>query len=179
MKKYKSSIKLLVIIFAVMFILNMTVMYSVFDINVLNSGAFLQEDLKTAQRGDDGLLTAAPGAKVDDNIGLGESEPANPAEADQMLQPGAFNTAAYYVTSDEIALLGKLSLEDKFSVMTILSKLGREEVNRIYEMSLDGITFAEFADIKASVENMLSLPDAEALKEILDRNKMLYAENGR
>lgn len=178
MKKYKSSIKLLVIIFAVMFILNMTVMYSVFDINVLNPGAFLQEDFKTAQRSDDGLLTAL-GAKVDDNIGLGENDPANPAETDQILQPGAFDTIANYMTSDEIALLGKLSLEDKFSVMTILSKLGREEVDRIYEMSLDGITFTEFDDIKASIENMLSVSEVEALKEILDRNKMLYAENGR
>lgn len=178
MKKDKSSLKLLVIIFAVMFILNMTVMYSVFDINVLNPGAFLQEDLKTVQRGDDGLL-AAPGAKVDDNIGLGESDPANPAETDQILQPGAFDTVAYYMTSDEITLLGKLSLEDKFLVMAILTKLGMEEMDRIYEMSIDGITFAEFTDIKASIENMLSVSDVEALKEILDRNKMLYAENGR
>lgn len=194
MKRFISLSVLILTIIAAVFVLNMTVMYAFFNINVLKPRILLQNGMKTARTGNDEQTAASPGAKDDRQNPLWEGSPASqaglanqagltnktdPAETNMMPKSGASDADRYYMTPDEIAFLDHLDLPDKLSALTILSKLGTEEVDRIVEMSYDGVTFEEFADINSSAEGRLSADDVETLKDILYRNKMLYAENGR
>ena len=150
---------LLAVILTAVFILNMGVMYVVFGINVLNSEASMQEGPDIVQPADEVLRAAASDTKVADKSTLWDGD--------------------YYMTADEIAYLSHLGLEDKLSAMAILSKLGLKEMDRFYEMSHDGVTVTEFAELNAAVESKLTVSDIEALKEILNKSKKLYAENDR
>lgn len=179
MKKYRSSLTLLAVISVAVFILNMAVMYVLFDINVLNPKASLQAEIEPARTNSDEVMEATIGAKIVEKDTYRESDPVNQTETSAMPKSGAFDTASFYMTPDEIAFLSYLDMEDKLSAMTILSKLGTVEVERIYDMSHDGVTIAEFADINSSIESRLEVSDVEALKEILNRNKILYAQNSR
>lgn len=83
------------------------------------------------------------------------------------------------MTSEEIDFLSRLGLRDKLSAMTILSKLGKEEMDGIVEMCRDGLTNKEFAEISTLIENKLDVSEVEELKEILHRSRLLYAESSR
>ena len=160
MKNFLSLFMLLTVILTAVFILNMGVMYVVFGINVLNSEASMRRaGLDIVQPADEVLRAAASDTKVADKSTLWEGD--------------------YYMTADEIAYLSHLGLEDKLSAMAILSKLGLKEMDRFYEMSHDGVTVTEFAELNAAVESKLTVSDIEALKEILNKSKKLYAENDR
>ncbi len=159
MKKFLGLFMLLAVILTAVFVLNMGVMYVVFGINVLNSEASMQEGPDIVQPADEVLRAAASDTKVADKSTLWEGD--------------------YYMTADEIAYLSHLGLEDKLSAMAILSKLGLKEMDRFYEMSYDGVTVTEFAELNAAVESKLTVSDIEALKEILNKSKKLYAENDR
>lgn len=178
MKKYKAFL-LLVVISAAVFILNMAVMYVLFDINVLNPKASLQAETEADRTGGNELMEATYGAKAGVVDTSEEDFPANSDESNMMSETDAFDISGYYMTSDEIAFLSQLGMEDKLTAMTILTKLGTGEMDRIYDMSLDGVTIEEYADIISSIESRLKESDIEALKEILNKSKMLYAENSR
>lgn len=194
MKRFISLSVLILTIIAAVFVLNMTVMYAFFNINVLKPRILLQNGMKTVRTGSNEQTAASLGAKADKQNPLWEGNPASqtghanqagltkktdPAETNIMPKSGASDADRYYMTPDEIAFLDHLDLPDKLSALTILSKLGTEEMDRIVEMSYDGVTFEEFANINSSAEGRLSADDVETLKDILYRNKMLYAENGR
>lgn len=188
MKRFRSPLTLMLTIIAAVFVLNMTVMYAFFHINVLKPRVLLQNGMKTARTGNDEQTSASLGTKADNKNPLWDDSPAgqtsqagkiNPTEANKVPEPGASDADRYYMTSDEIAFLDHLSLTDKLSALTVMSKLGTEEMDRIIEMSRDGVTFEEFADINVYAEGRLSADDVKTLKNILYRNKTLYAENGR
>lgn len=175
MKKNKSLLTLMGVILVAIFMLNMTVMYVFFNINILDPRALLYGIITFQKDRDE--LKEADGTKAAEENALRESSLSNEAETNTIPKSG--DTASYFMTPDEIALLSHLGMEDKFTAITILSKLGMKELDRIYKMSLDGVNNEEFDDIKTSVERKLAVSDVEVLKEILYRNKMLYAENGR
>lgn len=87
-------------------------------------------------------------------------------------------TAAYYLTPDEVDFMGHISLEDKLAAMAILTRLGTQELDRIYNMALDGVTHEEYTTIKAALDKKLSASEEETLIRILDKNKILYADQG-
>ena len=164
MNKFKNSVILLFVILAAVYILNITVMYVFFDINILNPRVLFQNERETPLESKNTPLV---------------SDPINRSETNTKLKSDVSVATRYYMTADEVAFLSQLSLEDKLSAMAILTKLEVEDRNRILEMSLDGVTIAEYDELNASVESKLEETDVEALKEILYRSKMLYAENSR
>ena len=178
MKRFRSSLTLMLTIIAAIFVLNMTVMYVFFHINVLKPRVLLQNGVKTEWAGSDEQTASSSGASADKNDSLWEGSPESQT-GNMVPKSGDSGNDGYYMTPDEIAFMDHLDLADKLSALTILSKLGSEEVDRIVEISHDGITLEEFADINTSAEGRLSADDVETLKDILYRNKMLYAENSR
>jgi hypothetical protein len=97
--------------------------------------------------------------------------------------PAAFNGNAdesgYFILPEEIESLKHLSLQDKLFALSVISKIDRDVKDRIYEMSKDGVTYSEFAEIRESVGNYLEPDDMESLEEIFLRNRSAYAGSGR
>ncbi|MGE5613586.1 MAG: hypothetical protein ACM3XR_04205 [Bacillota bacterium] len=94
-------------------------------------------------------------------------------KSDELDEPG------YYIFPGEIEFLKNLSLKDKLFALSIISKIDPAVKDRVYEMSKDGVTYSEFAEIRKSVENYLEPADIESLEEIFLRNRTAYAGNGR
>ena len=157
------------------FLLNMAVMYVFFDINFLKLQELSRGRVKSEQR--DSGEPAGSGVKANEKIESQKDSQTKQVVTGEITEPD--NLEGYFVSPGEIAFMKNLGLEDKLLAMNIASKLGSEEVKRIYGMALDGITAEEYAELMANVEGKLAISDIEAIEELLSRNKMLYAENDR
>jgi len=78
------------------------------------------------------------------------------------------DASSYYaVLPEEISFIHQLSSTDKLKAMAILSKMGRDEVNRIVDISRDGITYSELDELIESAQACLEPSDIETLKGLL------------
>lgn len=241
MRKRKSVLKPLAVIFMVMFLLNMAVMYICFNINVIGTMALqkvmyldmirsllsaveyegsgkiepiedatsegpdneptVQGDSSTVQgdasMGSDtvsasrettsagpytrsaGQDTASTGT---DNTPTGQDDTPMSSETTSTgldTVPTSTDTEAslYIMSPGTVAALQQLSIIDKLAALSILSKVGREEIDRIFEISNDGITFDEYEELRILAESRLKPSDMEELKKILSKNQGLLAQN--
>lgn len=193
MRKRKSILKPLAVIFVAMFLLNMAVMRICFNINVI--GAMTSQELMHADmvrslllaaineadgKTEAGHITSAFGSPNSAPVGQDNASMSSDAtSAGQDTIPTSTDTEAslYAISPGTVAALQHLSLTDKFVALSILSKMGRDEINRIFEISKDGITFDEYEELRVLAENRLKPSDMEALKEILNKNQGLFAQN--
>jgi len=139
MRKRKSIFKVMVIIFAIMFVINAIIMRMLFGVNVIGKQV---------------LMEANP-AK------------AEPAQAEGDPAWAEDKASLYAITPDEVNSLMHLNLRDKITAASILYKLSPEEIDRIIRMAADGITFDEYEEIKTLAEYYLDPSDIEVLEEIL------------
>ena len=183
MKKSPGVSRLILIIlfiFVVMLAVNTAVMSIFFHINV-----FDLRYAKDAVFGRDGNIAGqGQSSEVGENMDVSGrsrqdySDGAGQGYADVTGQAPPMNSAddsGYYIYPEEIELLKQLSLQDKLAALSIISKIDRDVANRVYEMSKDGVTYHEFAEIKESVENYLEPADVEVLEELFHRSKEIYA----
>ena len=212
MRKRKSILKLMTVIFLLMFLGNIAVMRLFFGINVFgdmpSSVANPSERDKFSERGNslnaEGALKRemTPIWEEQDEPGTQEwdeqDEPGS-HEWDEQDEPGshewdeqkmeatkkepvsvptdAESTTSYYViSSDPFTILQNLSLADKLFVLSILPKIGREGMDRLIEMSDDGLAPGEYEEAKRLAENCLKPSDMEKLKEIFAENQGLFAQ---
>ena len=179
MKRCKHPFLVLVVTLAVVLILNMTVMYVFSGINILNPRILFQNGEGTSLKDEGVLLTPRMDTKtVEINTSL-VSDPVNRSEKNMKTDQDVILANSYYMTSEEVAFLSQLSLEDKLSAMAILTKLEVEDRNRIFEMAYDGVTIAEYDELNESIDSKLEEYDVEAIKRILHKSKMLYAQIGQ
>lgn len=191
MRNFYKLVMTLVLMFTVMFFMNFIVMYVLFGVNVINpvdrtdlkgAAKIQQEDFNAGNPsadGADGKYGSDAGASPDSVVdALVQSTP-EPAGGDTgVLGQGAGNggdKAAYYMTSGEVSFLENLSLKDKLEALSVISKIGREEADKIYDMASDGVTVAEMEEIRNILEKYLSKQDMDTLDGILARSKMQYA----
>ena len=183
MKKFKDSLILLTIVLSALFLLNTGVLYVCFGINALNP---VQRENTAARRN-----LARNNAKPAEKAGTGEATEVEGYSAVGTLDngdeysgtgtnsgtAGTDSTAdTGYMTLGEVQSLGELGLQDKLAALTVLSKIGSSESDRIYELAIDGITNAEMEEIRGLLVEKLSEADMEVLYGILDRSRKLYAE---
>ncbi|MEN6314999.1 MAG: hypothetical protein ABFD25_12215 [Clostridiaceae bacterium] len=180
MKRRKRPFVLLCAMLAAMLLLNMAVMYVFFDINLLHLQELLRESDESGRAGNGGSAAgseAGAGSKTqaDSEAGAGsktqaDGEAQTGADSESNSQrPGSEGTG-YFMTRAQVASLEHLSLEDKLVAMDIVSKIGMSEAKRIYDMSLDGITQEEYAEVKRSVGGKLSESDIQAIEKLLNRS---------
>lgn len=184
MKKFKDTLILLTIAFSALFLLNTGLLYVFFGINALNPVKRVEADAHRDQAGnkaEPAVMAETEGGetKVEGYSFTGTSE--NPNENSDTFNASGTAEAgsgpdAGYMTSGEVQSLGELGLRDKLAALTILSKIGSSDSDRIYELAADGVTNAEMEEIKRLLESKLSQADMEELYVILDRNRKLYAE---
>jgi len=89
---------------------------------------------------------------------------------------GSGEITGYFITSEDIAAIGDLSLGDKLTAMAVLSKLGDENIERLYRLIAQGITEDELREIRQILEKKLSRDDIGVLLDILNRNKKTQAD---
>jgi len=88
---------------------------------------------------------------------------------EDMGDPG--RSAEYFLTPDEIAMIGEISIKDRLDGIAILNKLASDDVQKIYKIAKNGITKDELNSIRIILENSLSEEDMAMLVEIINRNK--------
>ncbi len=162
MRKRKSILKPLAVIFMLVFLGNTAVMRLFFGIDVL--GGMPPFSVDPAER--EGTLKR------------GEQKAEMIQEESAPAPSGAESTNSYYTLSfDPIAALQHLSLTDKLFVLSIFSKISKGGMDRIIELSDDGLAPDEYDEIKKLAENSLEPSDMERLKEIFAENQELFAQN--
>lgn len=80
-----------------------------------------------------------------------------------------------FMTSEEVMAMQDLSVRDKLMGMSILKKVPMEDIERIYRMSEDGVTYGELEDIRLILEKYLAEEEVEKLDDLLMRHKKMYA----
>lgn len=170
MRKWFRALKLLVIIFSIMFIINAAVMHFAFGISIIELPGILRlfNDLTTTEQpgpSDPLDMLTLPESPVESGEERGQG--ADGAGDETHKNEEADASSHYAVLPEQISSLQQLSLKDKLTAMAILSKMGREEVNRIVDISRDGVTYDELDELIKSAEVCLEPSDIETLKELL------------
>lgn len=193
MKSFGSTLKVITFGFVILFALNMLIISVFFNVNVLSpikniipddNGILYknqQQDIPDIQKmtaketvSDDktGTNTDSISDKgigvnpVDDAINMQGNQQKEMHNEGQKVE----NPAGYYMTTAEIDSLDKLSLMDKLEAMALVSKINSKDADKIYDMALDGITFAEKKEIESILGKYLTSQDIQKLIEILGKN---------
>lgn len=194
MKKWFSILTISIVAFAIMFILNMAVMDTLFDIEIIKlpkfrltgfSGVLSRFTLKDQSEPSDPLKMVTlplPNAateyeerpetqenrKEEDEKGEREVEEEGEEEEEEA-------SSQYVVLPEEISLVEHLSMTDKLVAIAILSKIDSDEISKMVEISQDGITYDELNELITTAEAYLTPSDIETLMELFHRNRILYA----
>jgi hypothetical protein len=100
----------------------------------------------------------------------------NPSTAARDAAAGAEgDSSPWFMTQDEVECLGSLSITDKLSALSLITKIGQEDADRIYDMASDGITREEMNEIKAILGKSLSQEDLDMVYSLIEKNRDLYA----
>ena len=181
-------IKLLTLAFVGIFLLNMLIMHVFFDTDVFNPVSRDEFDTNIAE------IRFNPENTTDSDAVQEEAYPeSTPAVADDYSQEDINDTAAleehgiqaageaadpdstYYMTTGEVGFLENLSMLDKIEALSLISKVGREEADRIYDLAMNGITLTEMKDIEAILIKYLDQSEMEKLTGLLEKNKKQYS----
>ncbi|NJD03194.1 MAG: hypothetical protein FIA99_11535 [Ruminiclostridium sp.] len=188
MKSFGNIFKHLTLVFAGIFLLNMLIMHVFFGIDVFNP--LNRDELETSiaeirfnpeNTPDSDALPeedypeGVPAA-TDGDFQEGIDDPAAPEEGD--IQPSgdaAGLDSTYFMTTSEVGFLENLSLQDKLEALSLISKVGREESDRIYDLAVDGITYTEMKDIEAILSKHLDRDEMEKLAILLEKSKKQFS----
>ncbi|HHW47961.1 MAG TPA: hypothetical protein GXX14_05000 [Clostridiaceae bacterium] len=80
-----------------------------------------------------------------------------------------------YLSVDEINFFQKISLMDKLKVLSVISRLKKEDIDAILRMVSGGITYAEMDKIREILEERLGEKDVCMLENLINKNKELYS----
>ncbi|MEG6614204.1 hypothetical protein V6C42_15275 [Pseudoclostridium thermosuccinogenes] len=140
--------------------------------------------------GDDGGNTGITGSGNISSYGssYADSEGSKPGQNSsgmEIEQSGQENTAdadnspygKYYMTYEELMALDNIDFWDKITGMAILSKLKKEDAEKLLELAAGGITMKEFETASRLLEEALGKEDFKKLMDITEKNKKLLADN--
>lgn len=188
MKSFGNMIKLLTLAFAGMFLLNVMIMHVFFDTDVFNPVKMDDAEINAAEnklesgnssdfhRETDSTNPQYASAAQDEKYWEDPDDSIVPADSSKDTTDEADEAAAtYYMTTSEVGFLGNLSMRDKLEALGLISKVGGEEADKIYDMALDGITYSEMKDIETMLKKHLDQKEMETLTSLLDKNKEKYS----
>lgn len=187
MKNFFNRLMILTAAFAGIFLLNMLIMHIFFNTDVFNpvNRSEPEDNLTYIRLEPEETLKISLEEDNEGSLSLDdESEDFAPAMTDETgLLPENIEAisgnedpdSTYYMTTGEVGFLENLSLLEKLEAYTLISKVGREEADRIYDMSMDGITYTEMGEIEAVLKNFLSKDEMDTLMELLEKSKQRYS----
>lgn len=186
MGNYGNSIKIIIFAFAGLILLNMAIMRVFFNTNVLNpvKSSYSQINIAEQNTGSDSSYdswTEAGNTGVqDDTEVLGTYYPEDPVDLSSEEDNKSSGSVkedrsnSYYMTKSEVGFLGNLDIKDKLKALSLISKVGRKDADKIYVEASDGVTYSEMNDIKDILGKYLTQKEMEILIDLLDKNKQLY-----
>lgn len=80
-----------------------------------------------------------------------------------------------FLSADEIDFFENISLSDKLKVFSIITRLKKEDIETIYRMTSNGITYKEMDNIRGILTARLGEKDVETLENLISKNKELYS----
>jgi len=84
-----------------------------------------------------------------------------------------------FMSSEEVEAVECLSFKDKVTGISILSKVGKNDMEKIYDVVEDGVTNEEMGKIRSLLEKYLSESEVDTLYKMLWKTKLLYQEKNR
>lgn len=191
MRRHKKQLGLLAVILISILTVNGLILYYGFGISPIDISCVLGMKYKSgasypdsdskkaaevlAEKGTGGYGTDQTDGDSMDNTALGtacESDIGAYGRDDCINGDGS----SLYITENELEFLYSMGLIDKLKVMSILSGLGSDELNRIIDISKDGVTSEEYSEIESIAQRELSAEDVETLRNIIEKYKVLYAQ---
>lgn len=188
MKSFGNTVKLITLAFAGIFLLNMLIMHVFFDTNVFNPVSSEGAEPRIAE------IRFNPGKTADAAAVRDEAHPrSTPTVPEDVSQedipdmlPEGFGVEAevetsgpdstFFMTTGEVSFLENLSMLDKLEALSLISKVGREEADRIYDLAADGITYSEMKDIEVILKRYLDRDEMATLTNLLNKSKKQYSE---
>lgn len=189
MKSFGHIIKILAIAFICIFLLNMLVMHVIFDTNVFNPVSrsepeadlsrirFEPENTEDADIAEEEAFTESTAVVTEDyyQYGIYNEAALSEGQAAMPESEGEEPDSTYFMTTGEVAFLENLSMLDKLEALSLISKVGREEADRIYDFAIDGITYTEMKDIEAVLARHLDKDEMAKLTNLLQKSKKQYS----
>lgn len=120
--------------------------------------------------GEAGGDTAGNAATDGAGDGTGTSDDRNNESRVTDGSDGLHDPNGLYLTESQVADLGELDIKDKLSAVAIISKVGSDESNRIYDMAMDGVTYGELQEIEKILGRYLSADEIDSIKNIIDKS---------
>jgi len=84
-------------------------------------------------------------------------------------------TEESFLSVDEINFFQKISISDKLKVLSVISRLKKEDIEAICRMTSGGVTIAEMNEIREILEERLGKKDVDMLENLINKNKELYS----
>ncbi|AUS98379.1 hypothetical protein CDQ84_04185 [Clostridium thermosuccinogenes] len=129
-----------------------------------------------------GNISSSYGSSYADIEGSNPEQNSGGMEANQGGQANAADAenssySKYYMTYEELMALDNIDFWDKITGMAILSKLKKEDAEKLLELARGGITMKEFETASRLLEEALGKEDFKKLMDITEKNKKLLADN--
>ena len=188
MKSFGNTVKLITLAFAGIFLPNMLIMHVFFDTDVFNPVSSEGTETRIAEIRFKPGNTAGAAAVQDEEYPRSTSaapEDVSQEDIPDMLPEGFGDEAeaetagpdsTFFMTTGEVSFLENLSMLDKLEALSLISKVGREEADRIYDLAADGITYSEMKDIEFILKRYLDRDEMETLTNLLNKSKKQYSE---
>lgn len=191
MKSFGNTIKIITLAFACVFILNMLIMHVFFNTDVFNPVSrdqsetdiagllFYPENTADSDSMQEEAYPESTPAATDGYYQQENNDAAAPEKDDiQAAGEGAGPDSTFFMTTGEVGFLENLSILDKLEALSLISKVGREEADKIYDLAMDGVTYAEMKDIEAILKEYLDQEEMDKLTGLLEKNKKQYSVAG-
>jgi len=108
--------------------------------------------------------------------GMRKENSDKPGDADKSMNETDVRTPEEsFLSLDEINFFQKMNLSDKLKVLSVISRLKKEDIEAIYRMISGGITYAEMNKIREILEERLGEKDVGMLENLINKNKELYS----
>ncbi len=170
--RIRSLISVLAFIFILMCIVNLIVLRVHFNIHL--SDLLLIEG--------DSSIAGDVSAKGDGSVeGDSSVEGDGSAKGDSSIAGDVSTESNYSLSSlpdlgDAEILINEMSLRDKITLAYIVSRIDRDDLKMLSDISRDGITDEEITALLEYAAERLDPADIESLEEIFYRNRHLYSE---
>jgi hypothetical protein len=117
----------------------------------------------------------------EDNISNENKNPESTEENSQPIGSAADKGSSgsrddYFMTFSEVNSIENINMQDKLLGLSIISKIKKDDLQKIYKLSDGGITIDELKELKKILDRNLCKSDIEKLDDLLMKNKKLFAE---
>lgn len=114
--------------------------------------------------------------KTERSTSLSDDLPYLDDKSAELIQDPEIKDNDNIIPYDELISMKNVGLKDKLSIIAIMNKVKKSNMDKIYAIAKDGIAIEEIDEIRAILEEDLNKKDINKLMEIINKNIDLYAQ---